>query len=55
MRHKKYSFTVPDLSKAAGVSEDKIRRDIRSGKLCPDNIWKTSCYVVAKHLNGGDK
>lgn len=55
MHHKKYSFTVPDLAKASGVSEDKIRRDIRGGKLCPDDIWKTSCYVVTKHLRKGEE
>lgn len=50
MKHKLYRFAVPDIAKAAGVTEEKVRRDIRSGRFVPGSLKELAAYVASKML-----
>ena len=48
MNHRQYKFTVPDIAKAAGVPESRVRYAIRKGNLNPDDLIEIAYYVM-KH------
>lgn len=50
MHHRTFKFAVPDIAKAAGVKETKVRYDIRSGRLDPYSLEKLSIYVAVNRL-----
>jgi len=50
MHHKQFKHTVPDIAGATGLKESKVRYDIRSGKLDPNNLKQLTAYVGCKML-----
>lgn len=50
MHHRQYKFTVPDIAKAAGIPESRVRYAIRKGGLVPGNLEDLAYYVMDHKL-----
>ena len=53
MHARQRRFTVSDIAEAAGVSEAKVRRDIRGGTLSMESLKSISVYVIRLALVDG--
>jgi len=52
MNSKQYKFTKKDIATASHQTVEKVRRDIRNGKLRPESLVAICCYVMSKRLLG---
>jgi len=52
MEFKQYKFTSDDIAAASNQSVEKVRRDIRGGRLNPSALWSLCCYITSKRLAG---
>ena len=52
MNPKQYKFTKKDIATASRQTVEKVRRDIRNGKLRPESLVAICCYVMSKRLLG---
>lgn len=50
MRAKLYRYNALDIANAANVTESKVRRDIRSGRLVPSSLRSTAAYIIKLSL-----
>ena len=55
MRAKQYKYNALDIANAANVTESKVRRDIRSGRLVPRSLRSTAAYVIKLTLEEMEK
>jgi hypothetical protein len=50
MNPKQHKFIIDDIAAASLQSAEKVRRDVRAGKLAPDDLWCLCKYIVRNRL-----